>query len=125
MAESQTLPKLATPAFIMAGEQFQRQQLAQEVADRAKDPLSEAKRPGGFFLQADGTPVDANGTEIKDLSDDESSAVKAHRGIVEDGAKAKASADKAAATAQANADARAEAERQQVMAEQAKAKARR
>lgn len=57
--------KLPTPQMVMAGATYERQQLAKEIADRAKDPLSEAKREGGFYLRADGTPVDANDKEIE------------------------------------------------------------
>jgi hypothetical protein len=131
--------RLPTPNMVMAGEQYQRQLLAQEVAERAKDPLNVAKRPGGFYLRADGTPVDANDKEIADslLSADEKKAVKAHKGILDDeekeqtaaekeAAKAQAAADKTAAEARKAADEarerEADAQRHQAMADEAKAK---
>lgn len=136
------LPKLATPAMVMAGDHYQRQQLAQEVAERAKDPLSEAKRPGGFFLRADGTPVDSEDREIaaSNLTADEKKSVNAHKGILDDAEKEQTAAEKEASKAQAAADKqaadakkesdeaanqKAEAERLQAMAVAAKNKGRR
>ncbi len=73
------LNQSSNPAFILAGEQHARQQLAAEMKIRNADPLDEAKREGGFYLNADGVPMDAEGREIKgeDLSTEERSAVKA------------------------------------------------
>lgn len=68
-----------SPAYILAGEQHARQQLAADMAVRNADPLDEAKREGGFYM-TDSGPVDAQGNEIDadDLSGDEKDAVKAH-----------------------------------------------
>lgn len=110
MPESETKPRLASPQMVMASEHYLNQQLAEEVAERAKDPLSEAKRPGGFFLRADGTPVDAENREIPDehLTADEKKAVAA---IKKD------------TKAQADESAEAEKERQKLAADAAKVQA--
>ncbi len=83
MAETQKqdAPKNAPPAYILAGEQQQRQALAEEMRIRNADPLDESKREGGFYLRDDGTPVDAEGVEIEasELEADEKAAVDEHK----------------------------------------------
>ncbi len=79
MADEKRLPP---PSLVLAGERYEREQMAREQAERDADPLDEAKREGGFFLTADSDdPVDAEGRKIEDgdLDDAESTALKEHR----------------------------------------------
>lgn len=81
------------PQFILADEKVRLQAHAEEVAARMAENPTEAKRPGGMFLRADGTPVDAENREIKeeDLTADEKKAVAAQkRGTKETDAEAAA-----------------------------------
>jgi hypothetical protein len=81
---------LPTPVMVLRSEKYEQQELAKEMAARNADPLNEAKRPGGFFLNADGTPVDANGIEIpeEELSGDEKKAVSEQKKLTKEGQQA-------------------------------------
>lgn len=75
-----TRERLPSPVAILAGEQYARQQFAEEMKERNADPMNESKRPGGITLRADGTPTDANNIPIpaKDLNAQEAESIRQH-----------------------------------------------
>lgn len=73
-------PKLPTPVMVLDAGRHERQEFAREMAERNKDPLSTAKREGGFYLRADGTPTDAENRPIpaEKLTDAERASIADH-----------------------------------------------
>lgn len=57
-------PRLPEPQMVLDSRSYELKQLAREIAEREADPLDEAKRPGGYFLNEAGQPIDANGIAI-------------------------------------------------------------